>query len=223
MGGRGGASHRGINAIFGRMPSFASFHSFPTQADANQWHTQNNFNSVKWQNDLTQSEQRGIREYTGSSYIEMNTNLRHGTLPSAEIQEYIDGATEGLSKWSSAEDMMTYRGANLHWTANLLGGTENQMSNAAFLQSRIGKMVTDKGFMSTGTHINSAWTNDVTYTIFARKGISGMYVDPISVNQGEYEFLFNRDTEFKVHMIKTDQKGRISELVLEAIGSKHKR
>ena len=90
------------------------------------------------------------------------------------------------------------------------------MSAAAFLQSRIGMVVTDKGFMSTGTHQDSAWRADVKYTIFAQKGVQGMYVDPISRTKGEYEFLFNRDTEFKVHMIRTNSSGQIIELVLEA-------
>ena len=43
------------------------------------------------------------------------------------------------------------------------------------------------------------------------------YVDPISANRGEKEFLFNRDTEFRVHAIKTGSGGRIRELVLEAL------
>ena len=81
-------------------------------------------------------------------------------------------------------------------------------------------MVTDKGFMSSGTHKDSSWTADVDYTIFVRKGTKGMYVDPISMNSGEYEFLFNRDTTFKVHMIRTDSSGKIIELVLEAKKSK---
>ena len=98
---------------------------------------------------------------------------------------------------------------------------EIQMSDPAFLRSRIGRTVVDKGFMSSGTHTDSGWRNDVQYTIYVRKGISGMYVDPISLNSGEYEFLFNRDTSFRVHQIKTNDRGRIVELVLEAVRSKH--
>ena len=65
----------------------------------------------------------------------------------------------------------------------------------------------------------SKWPADVTYKIYVNPGVSGMYVDPVSANQGEYEFLFNRDSKFKVHQIKTDGKGRIVELVLEALPS----
>ena len=66
----------------------------------------------------------------------------------------------------------------------------------------------------------SEYDHQWKYTIFVRKGTKGMYVDPISLNSGEYEFLFNRDTTFKVHMIRTDSSGKIVELVLEAKKSK---
>ena len=140
-----------------------------------------------------------------------------------QVREYtlsLAGVTEDQP---FGDDVITFRGANLHWTANLLGGTEAQMENAAFLRSRIGKTVVDKGFMSSGTHKDSSWSAAVDYTIFVHKGVRGMYVDPISENSGEYEFLFGRDTEFKVHMIRTGSNGRIRELVLEALPTKRRR
>ena len=221
MGGRGGASHRSTNGIMGRMPDQSGFLRFTTQDEAIRWHEQNTFNWNQWSNLLTDAERLGIQMYTGSSYATINTDLREGKISSTRIQNLINGATSGLSKWQTGQDMITFRGANLHWTANLLGGTETQMSDAAFLRSKIGKVVTDKGFMSSGTHKDSSWSAEVDYTIFVRKGTKGMYVDPISMNAGEYEFLFNRDTSFKVHMIRTDSTGKIVELVLEAIKSKH--
>lgn len=220
MGGRGAASHRTRNGVMGRMPNWPDFLRFASQSDAIQWHEQNSFNWERWNNLLSDAERLGIQRYTGSWYSTMNTDLREGKVSSEAIQCLIDGATSGLAKWQATHDVITFRGSNLHWTANLLGGTEAQMSDAAFLRSKIGKMVTDKGFMSSGTHKDSSWTADVDYTIFVRKGTKGMYVDPISMNSGEYEFLFNRDTTFKVHMIRTDSSGRIVELVLEAKKSK---
>lgn len=220
MGGRGGHSHSTVQGVMGRLPNWPGFLRFTTQDEAINWHEKNTFDWDRWNQMLTDAERLGIERYTGSWYSEMNTDLREGLVSSESIRKLIDGATSGLAKWQTPHDMVTFRGANLHWTANLLGGTEAQMSDAAFLRSRIGKIVTDKGFMSSGTHKDSSWYADVNYTIFARKGTKGMYVDPISRNKGEYEFLFNRDTEFKVHMIRTDSSGRIVELVLEAIKSK---
>ena len=222
MGTGGGSSHRSSSPhVFGHMPrNLTAFRSFATQAQAAVWHEANHYSPAVW-NAMSDAERHGIREYTGSAYDPMNTSLREGLRPSAGTQALIDGATAGLSRFRATEDMMTFRGAGLHWTANLLGGTEAQMSDPAFLRSRIGKTVVDRGFMSSGTHRSSAFGNEVQYTIFVHKGVSGMYVDPISHFQGEYEFLFNRDTYFKVHQIKTDSRGRIVELVLEAKRSGH--
>ena len=153
-----------------------------------------NFDRNKWDNMLSSEERNGIYQYTSYWYSDMNTSLREN-MPDSSVSNYIAGATAGLDKFEAADDVVTFRGANLHWTANLLGGSEAQMSNAAFLKSKIGKTVVDKGFMSSGTHQDSSWSADVNYTIFVNKGVRGMYVDPISANRGEKEFLFNRDTE----------------------------
>lgn len=220
MGSRGASGHTLGARVYGRFPTFTSFRRFSTQSEASNYHMLANFDQGKW-DALSDDEKNGVYRYTGNWFAEMNTPLREGTTPSSRAQTYIDGATEALRKWSAAEDVMTFRGANYHWTANLLGGTESQLDNQAFLRSRIGKTVVDRGFMSAGTHENSAWSG-VQYTIFVHKGVEGMYVDPVSANRGEKEFLFNRDVHFVVHQIKTDRSGRINELVLEAIYTKHK-
>ena len=189
MGGRGAHSRIHGGGIFGRMPDLNGYLRFGTQFDAEQWHLAHSFDWDRWRNLLNDLERRGIIDYTGHWFSTINTNLREGKPSSAEVQQRIDGATSGLSKWVAAQDVITFRGANYHWTANLLGGTEAQLSDPAFLRSKIGKMVTDKGFMSAGTHEDSAWAADVRYTILTHKGVNGMYVDSISRNPGEYEFL----------------------------------
>lgn len=200
----------------------SGFRHFATLAEADRYHVNTNFDWSRW-NAMLQKERSGIHTYTSNAYSLINTPLRHGTTPDAQVQKWINDATSGMNKWQAAEDVVTFRGAGLHWTANLLGGTENQMSNAAFLKSRIGKTFTDKGFMSSAVHESKAWGGEVMYKIYVNKGTSGMYVDRISAYQGESEFLFNRDTQFKVHQIKTNDMGRIVELVLEALPVKKKK
>lgn len=219
MGSRGAAGHTLGARVFGSIPSYTTFKRFVTQTAASSYHEVFNFDQTKW-DAMTDSEKEGVYQYTSFWYSDINTALRERQTPNSRIQAYIDGATEALKKWHAAEDVMVFRGANHHWTANLLGGTESQLDNPAFLRSRIGKTVTDRGFMSSGTHEYSAW-GGVQYKIYVRKGVEGMYVDPISANSGEKEFLFNRDTRFVVHQIKTDSRGKVSELVLEAIDTKH--
>ena len=89
-------------------------------------------------------------------------------------------------------------------------------------KSRIGKTVTDKGFMSSAVTEADAWFG-VKYKIYVPKGVSGMYVDPISRNSGEREFLFNADTQFIVHEIKTDAYGIITSMTLEALPKRRRR
>lgn len=219
MGSRGSSCVVTSSRIFGSLPISSTFRQFSTQYEASNYHTVMNFSQDTWSR-LSNEEREGVYRYTGSWYGDMNTALREGTGTSGRIKSYIDGATEALKKFRAAEDVIVYRGANAHWTANLLGGTESQLQNARFLRSRIGKTVVDKGFMSTGTHQDSAWSG-INYTIFVHKGVEGMYVDPVSSNRGEKEFLFNRDVHFVVRQIKTDSRGRISNLVLEAMYTKH--
>ena len=226
--GTGGSSSHGRgggppmrNAVFGRDPMLPGYREFATQGEAVIYHRANNFDMDRWRNGLTGDERQGIVGYTDFWYSAINTSLREGKPSASNVQDMINGATTGLGKFQAAEDVVTFRGANLHWTANLLGGTEAQMSDSAFLRSRIGRVVRDKGFMSSGTHPDSSWAADVTYKIYVNKGIKGMYVDPVSANRGEYEFLFNRDTSFRVHSITTDSRGRITKMTLEAIRSRH--
>lgn len=227
MGGRGGASHRQtagslVNGQLGRDPRLAGFRVFSDPNDAYNWHTLNNFDWDRWNQMLSHAERLGIQMYTGSYYGVINTALRENQAPDASTRDIINNLKAGLDRWESTEEFITFRGANRYWTANLLGGTEAQLSNANFLRSRIGKQVTDKGFMSSAVTESDAWFG-VKYKIYVPKGVSGMYVDPISRNRGEREFLFNAGTRFIVHEIKTDSSGRIESMTLEALPTKKRR
>ena len=160
------------------------------------------------------SERAGIYDYTGSWYTAMNTALRDGSQASADVAEKIANATRVLDRFKAADSFWTYRGTSLEGTSKLLGGTVAQMSDPSFLKSLIGKEVSDKGFMSTAVHSDGAWSG-VKYQIYVPKGAHGMYVDPISANQGEIEFLLQRGTTFKVRRIGTNSAGTLNNLVLE--------
>ena len=213
MGGRGGSSHRIGGGFFGRMPLFRNVLSFLDQWQATAYHELHNFSQAFWQN-LMNAERNGIYDYTGSWYSPMNTALREGTQPSADVASRIENATRVLDRFKAAESFWAYRGTSLEGTSKLLGGTVSQMSDASYLKSLIGKEVSDKGFMSTAVHSDGAWSG-VKYQIYVPKGAHGMYVDPISANQGEIEFLLQRGTTFKVRRIGTNSSGTLNTLVLE--------
>ncbi len=230
MGGRGGASHRQtagslVNGQLGRDPRLMGFREFVNYMDADAWHMANSFDWTRWNQILSSAERSGIEEYTSSLYSEINAALRESGSTPDFVQRAIQGAKAGLAKWEASEDFVVYRGANLHWTANLLGGKEDQLSDANFLRSRIGKRVTDKGFMSAAVTESKAWTgpDKVLYKIYVRKGTSGMYVEPVTMSNNEYEYLFNSGSRFVVHEIKTDASGRILSMTLEAMPTKRRR
>lgn len=202
---------------FGQDPQFSGFVEFHSYSDAYAWHEAHNFNRDQWDNVLTAEEREGIYRYTGSSYGAMNTPLREQTTPETRVVPYIYGAKSGLSKTVNAEDCVVYRGTCMHWAENLLGASPSDMRDPKFLQSRIGARVIDRGFMSTAVTKDDAWGADVTLKIYNRKGTHGMYVDPISMNRGEKEFLLNADTQFIVHSITTDSSGTVEEIVLETV------
>ena len=83
----------------------------------------------------------------------------------------------------------------------------------------IGTRLTERAFMSCGTHDDSAW-DGIKLEICVPAGTHGMYVDPISANQGEYELLLQRNSTFEVKEVKADGRGRIKTLVLMLVEQK---
>lgn len=216
MGGRGGASHRVSGAyVFGREPAFQNVLDLLDVTAATAYHSINNFDWAKWQG-MTDAQKNGVYDYTDYYYGRMNDYLRGKGTISISDQNRIKYATEALDKWATKDNFWAYRGTSISGTAGLLGGTVQQMSDPAFLRSLIGKTVIDQGFMSTAIHQSSAWSG-VRYKVFIPKGTHGMYVDPISANRGELEFLLQRGTRFKVHRVETNSSGALSSLVLEVI------
>ena len=203
--------------LYGSIPNAQGFRSFSSLEDAHAYHMRANFNQQKW-DALPEAQRNAIERYTGPYYSAMNAYLREGK-DTPYIAGLVRDAGSGLAGWQVAEDTMVWRGTNANRTAILLGCTEAQLRDPAFLSSMIGKTVTDPGFMSTAICPAKAeeWSGGVMYTIFARKGANAMYVDPVSSNRGERELLFNRGARFRVHAIRTGADGQAAELFLEAL------
>lgn len=224
MGGRGGGSHRVGGGYFGRDPDLSGYFVPSSLREAIDRHLAlGSFSQAAW-DALADDERKAIYCYTGSSYTAMNNALFGKGAADARIQSLIDNATRGMGKMHTAFDFVATRGDSVHDMASLLGGTVDQLSNAAFLRSKIGKTVEFKGFMSSAVHEAAAWTHKgITTIIKTPKGTNGMYVDPVSANSGEFEFLYQRSVKLKVHKITTDANGRLKTIVVEALPVKKKR
>lgn len=223
MGGRGGASHRIGGGFFGRDPNFNGYYVPSSLREAIDRHLAlGSFNQAAW-NALSVAEQQAIYAYTGSAYSTMNSVLFGNSVPNQRMQDLIDNATSGMSKLRAPFDFVATRGDRPKDIASLLGGTVDQLSNAAYLRGRIGKTVEFKGFMSSAVHEDAAWTwKGVTTIIKTPKGTHGLFVDPVSANAGENEFLYQRGTKLKIHKITTDANGRLKTITLEVLPTKRK-
>lgn len=224
MGGRGGASHRSVSGgVYGRDPDYNGYYVPQSLREAIDRHMSlGNFDWNLW-NALTQAERDGIFAYTGSAYSAINQVLFGSKAMTPRLRELIDNATSGMSKMQATFNFVATRGDRLEDMASLLKGTVAQMSDPAFLRSRIGKAFEFKGFMSSGVHQDAAWTfKGVTSIIKTPKGTHGLYVDPVSAHRGENEFLYQRGVKLMVHKIITDSNGRLKTVVFEVVTKKKK-
>lgn len=194
---------------------------FSNSQAADRYHTANNFVQDRWDNDLTASERKGVITYTTNAYEDINRNLRAGTPQKSEYASQIKNITRALEKTQLAEDTVVYRGmggadALSAWT----GIPIDQLKDSSVQQSLVGKTLTEKAFMSTGTTASSAWSG-IRLEVYLPKGTQAMYVDPISAYRGEYEILVQRNSTFDVIRVDADENGYITNIVLALVKQAH--
>ena len=219
MGGRGGLGH--YPGTYGRTPDFSGFYVPRTLREAIDTHLRlESFTDAMW-NGIPAEERDAIRAYTGNAYVPINDALFGKNAASSGTQRLIDLATQGMDRFEAKFDFVAVRGDKPDDMASLLQGTVAQLSNPAFLRSRIGKEFEFKGFMSSAVHEDAAWTwKGVTTVIKTPKGTKGIYIDPVSVHNGEREFLFQRGTKLKALKIETNANGRLNKIYFEVVPPK---
>lgn len=153
-----------------------------------------------WLQKVTEEEERGVIMYTGSTYRSMNAYLRG--LKTAEdvgqrIVKYVDWCASALEKASTPCDMIVRRGDNYNMLKDL--GIDFSKGN---LENIKGSLVESKAFLSTSPDPRGGFDNDIEYVVKVPKGSQGMYVDSISQNEGEKEFLLNRGGKFIVEDVE---------------------
>ncbi|MBI5551138.1 MAG: ADP-ribosyltransferase [Desulfobacterales bacterium] len=149
--------------------------------EANNWGTKH---YDEWVNNLSHSEKESITDYTATSYQNINGVLR-GTEKTysgnnAEIAENISRA---LKRADVPEDLVVYRGASKGALGPLKTLPKEQM---------IGKVIEDKGFMSTSILKSSSFNGDIKLKINVPKGTKGAYLGKISCYPNEAELLLDK-------------------------------
>lgn len=144
----------------------------------------------EWTKKITSEEQRGVRIYTGDSYKLMNAYLR-GQKTADEVGERIinsiDMCASALEKASTTRDMIVRRGDDYNMLEEL--GVDFSKAN---LENIKGSPLTAKAFFSASPDPHGGFDKSIEYIVKVPRGSQAMYVDSISINEGEKELLINR-------------------------------
>lgn len=167
-----------------------------------------------WFDSLSLDEGNAVSEYTGPGFREMNRFLRTGLFDDIEyIARDVENLHNALSKTKTEEDLVLFRGISNYALKNMLGVDESETIHKIIAKKGeyIGNVVQDKAFISTtpvdgGSHVDFG---SIELIINVPKGANGMYVDPISENQGEKEFLLNSGDNFMELLDITEVEGKV--------------
>jgi len=163
----------------------------------------------EWRKAIDKAEKAAVIKYTSDYYTNMNGWLRgfmsDSSFTPAEfsrLKKYIVDCETALEKSVLPDDILVHRQAG-----DAMLQLYKKAPNGVFF---------DEGFTST-TPVKGSFEGeiDIEINVPAGRG-AGMWVDPISDNKGENEFLINRGTKFKV--IEIDESGDRPLVKLEVIG-----
>lgn len=159
--------------------------------------------SKKWVNNLTREEYNAIHEYTGSTYREINNELR-GLSSTSYYAKTSQRISEGLSKFQLKENMMVFRGSDLDMLYHLgfdkvyedmmmYGGEKKELN--AIKKTLMGEVLVDKGFMSTSAVSGNNFDKDILFKIELDKTFKGAaFVKDLSQFAHENEVLLDKGT-----------------------------
>lgn len=129
---------------------------------------------------LTDAQKQSLREYTGSSFYNINHSLRNGK-GTTENASRATNITNAIAKSKTKEDMWLYRGVDFAALPNMF-----EIKPGVFSREKIGTLVgksgKDDGFMSCGTTTSTGYGDgsEVSLKIFVPKGSEAMYAEPFS-------------------------------------------
>lgn len=168
-----------------------------------------------WVPKLTKEELKSVQAYTGSAYFDMNRYLR-GLERSTDYKDKIKLAKDALKKAQLPRDTIVRRGSGFDSLKNLLGvekGSEIVPNKDRF----IGAVIQDKGFMSTSPIASGGFSGDIEYIIHVPEGANAMYVDSISLHEGERELLINAGSKFVVEDMEINEWKEIKKVFLRML------
>lgn len=155
----------------------------------------------RWTESLTPRQVTAFEHYSGSGYSNINDTLR-GRAPAfegnnRECARLISGA---LAKSRIPQDCTVYRGVSREVLGKYKVLTDSQLT---------GKMLLDKGFMSTSLNRGDAFRDEILLVIDVPAGAPGAYIGYMSLfGHRESEVLFDRGQWLKITAVTRDGDGR---------------
>ncbi len=154
-----------------------------------------------WGDKLPEFEKKSIRAYTGLYFEGLNTDLRKCPAildclgeKEAELYRGIQGALETAPKL--ARPITVYRGVGIGIERKFMKKIE-QAQQGNYEVSLYG---------ITSTSMSPATASGFGNVVLELKAKTGAYVDSISANEGELEFIQDHNTEYRVTKIIKDAK-----------------
>ena len=166
----------------------SEFIEFSDKAEAQRWGLHE---YSTWANELSNEEASAINEYTGDNCFQ-NINA---VLRDAESQyngsnaQIVQQLNQALRKASVPKNIILFRGASKIMLGKYADFPPEQL---------IGKVISDKAFMSTSLVNEGAFNSDLTLIIEAPEGAQGAYIGNLSYYPDETEVLLNREQQIVI-------------------------
>ena len=152
---------------------------------------------------LDDDEIRAVMQYTGTGYMEINSNLRDWFYKKREVPLEIKEALIGINQTIAGafRKMPAYKGNTARGIS--VDNVENFIRDN---EIKVGSTYRAESVFSskTGDRPDSYFAGNVTYRI---QSVHGRYIDDISINKGEAEVLFPAGHEFEITDVEVRRRG----------------
>ena len=151
---------------------------------------------------ITKAQEDAISSYSRTGYTDINNYLRFGNvpkqMPKSQMLQYVDDLNALLDANPLQEEIFVKRGINTRALEQMLGA--ETITDA----SAVGKVITDKGFMSTTPYKMGGFGGNTQLFIKCPKGTKGTYIADWCANPAEKEFLIAPNQKMIVRKIEKE-------------------
>ncbi|MBZ2201795.1 MAG: ADP-ribosyltransferase [Lentilactobacillus hilgardii] len=171
--------------------------------------------SLKWSKKLTGNQRHAIRYYTGDGYEAINDALRGSEKKaSKKIRSDVKNINSGIHQFKLSAPLTVFRGTSMF-------GLKKSLDDQGV---KVGGEYSDMAYSSTTLKrmVALSFSKHVILKINVPRGYHGAYIDPISKNKGEKEYLMNGGTKMIVTRLQKGYTTMYATIAQKHSGSKTK-